>query len=754
MESKGSGAFDFMPEKQGLYDPRFEKDSCGVGMIADLEGQPSRATVENALLILENLDHRGARGCEVDTGDGAGMLCGTPDGFMRRQFKDVGVDLPASGEYAVGNVFLPRTEQGLAEGKRILESTCASVAGLKFLGWRPVPVDSDCLGKSARLVEPVIEQCAVAADGPLQKDSRRFEAALYIFRKKVKNASDALPDTPVYLCSLSSRVINYKGMLTCPGLARYYPDLLEDDFESHVALVHSRFSTNTFPSWRRAHPFRYLCHNGEINTLRGNINAMRSREGIMSSVMLGPQLKECFPLVELDQTDSGIFDNVLEILTLAGRTLPEAILMMMPQAWENSTDLAPELRDLLKFNAAMMEPWDGPALVCFTDGTGVGACLDRNGLRPCRYYVTKDKKIILSSECGVLPQIEPESILTKGRLSPGKLLWADFASGKLMGDGEIKQELARTQPFGKWIQEESLSMEQLVKELAAGAEVPPSAHTSANRLSALRTFGYTHESLDLLLLPMGRDSEEALGSMGNDTPLAVLSRTPRSVFDYFYQLFAQVTNPPIDPIRESFVMSLACYIGPEQNVLARPEPLHCRRLWLEKPCLLPAEMQAILNVGGRFNGWRVKTLDTTFPKSEGPAGLQRNLERLCSEVVEAVAKGCEVIVLSDESVSQDWVQMPSLLVCGAVHHALVAQKQRSKTALIINSGDPHEVCHHALLLTFGADAVCPYMAYEALIHLREEGKLTGMDDVPNYKIFANYQKAVGKGLLKIMAKMG
>mmetsp|Transcript_62362 Transcript_62362/g.174232 ORF Transcript_62362/g.174232 Transcript_62362/m.174232 type:complete len:2159 (-) Transcript_62362:60-6536(-) len=747
-----SGGFDYLPQQQGLYDPRHEKDSCGVGMIADLEGRPAREIVENALLILENLDHRGARGCEVDTGDGAGMLCAMPDDFMRRVFSLVSVTLPAKGTYAIANVFLPRTDKGRQECKRLVEATCDEVPGLKMLGWRPVPVQSDCLGKTARTFEPIIEQLAVVATGPLAKDVRRFEAALYILRKKAENAARQSPDTPLYMCSLSSRVINYKGMLTCPGLARYFPDLLEEDFESHVALVHSRFSTNTFPSWRRAHPFRYICHNGEINTLRGNINAMRSREGIMRSDLLGPQLQECFPLVELDQTDSGIFDNVLEVLTLAGRSLPEAMVMMMPQAWENSSYITPELRDFFKYNASIMEPWDGPALVCFTDGSGVGASLDRNGLRPCRYYVTSDKKIILSSECGVLPHIDQSTIVKKGRLSPGKMLWADFAEGRLMSDAEVKQQLAVSQPWGKWMSEKSVSMPELVKSLSKDS--PITRFDASSRGPALRTFGYTREALDLLLVPMGRDGEEALGSMGNDAPLACLSRQPRSVFDYFYQLFAQVTNPPIDPIRESVVMSVACWIGPEENVLSRPSSEHCHRLWLEHPCLLPHEFQALSQISSVFKQWRVRTLEATFPRKEGPAGLQRHLARLCSEAIDAVSQGCEVIVLSDDSICDDWVQLPSLLVCGAVHHALVAQKLRTKVALVIYSGDPYEVSHHALLLTFGADAVCPYMAYEALLQLREEGKLPDKVGKPDIEVFKSYQKAVGKGLLKIMAKMG
>jgi len=738
--------FDATPQAQGLYDPRNEKDSCGVGMVADITGTPSRAIVDGALQVLENLDHRGARGCEKDTGDGAGILCGIPDQFMRRVAAELSVTLPPPREYAVGNVFLDRSEDGTQEGKRIFEQVCASIEGLRMIAWRSVPVESDCLGKTARDHEPAIEQAFIAAEGALKTDLAKFEAALFVLRKRAANIAAQHADLPFYVCSLSPRIINYKGMLTCPGLVRYFLDLQEDDFESHVALVHSRFSTNTFPAWRRAHPFRHICHNGEINTLKGNVNFARAREGLMKSELLGPELEQCFPLMELDQTDSGIFDNFLEVLTISGRTLPEAVAMMMPPAWENSDSMEPKLKDYYKYQAAIMEPWDGPALVCFTDGDGVGASLDRNGLRPCRYYVTKDNKLIVSSECGVL-KMPADSIVAKGRLSPGKMLWADFNKHTLTQDGELKAKFASVLPWGDWLKSEAMTMETLLK---AGSPKVPSI-SDDQRAPLLRAFGYTQESLELLLLPMGKDGEEALGSMGNDTPLACLSEQNRPVFDFFYQLFAQVTNPPIDPIRESVVMSLGCWIGPETNVLGSPSPQHCQRLWLDKPCLLPAEMAALVHTTD-IKGWKIKSCDTTFPVSEGATGMERHLQRVCKEATTAAKEGFQIIILSDRSSSEKCAPMPSLLVSGAVHQALVSEKLRTKVALVLESGEPFEVAHHALLLTFGCDAVFPYMAYEALQLLGDEGKFG--ESWSKEEKFAKYQKAVGKGLLKIMAKMG
>eukprot|EP00929_Paragymnodinium_shiwhaense_P023239 TRINITY_DN14600_c0_g1_i6.p1 TRINITY_DN14600_c0_g1~~TRINITY_DN14600_c0_g1_i6.p1 ORF type:complete len:1126 (-),score=187.14 TRINITY_DN14600_c0_g1_i6:671-4048(-) len=544
---------DWRPEKQGLYDPAREKDACGVGMCADLHGRPARSIVRNALQILENLDHRGAKGCEVDTGDGSGILVGMPDEFIRQAATEVGIELPGKRQYAVGNVFLAQEEEAANEGKRIIQDACASVPGLKMLGWRFVPTCADCLGRTAANFEPTVEQCFIAAEGALAQDVKKFEAALFILRRKATKAANDEAGNPLYFCSLSPRVLTYKGMLTCAQIARYYPDLQDESFTSHVALVHSRFSTNTFPAWRRSHPFRFLCHNGEINTLRGNVNALRSREGMFRSDVIGPELAECFPIVEADQTDSGILDNALELMVLAGRPLREAMAILMPQAWEKSELVSTKMKEYYKYHAAIMEPWDGPALVFFTDGDGVGATLDRNGLRPARYYVTKSGQVVLSSEAGVISELPAADVIKKGRLSPGKMLWADFAKGIIQEDSEIKESLAAAHPFGDWIKQNTMTMDYLrthKTEMRArypssqglpsirahrGVQNDPSFATStlgakgegqSKRVHDLRAFGYTQESLDLLLLPMGTAGEEGLGR----PPLLYTELTKRETF--------------------------------------------------------------------------------------------------------------------------------------------------------------------------------------------------------------------------------
>eukprot|EP00746_Dinoflagellata_sp_MGD_P145900 gnl/MRDRNA2_/MRDRNA2_78462_c0_seq1.p1 gnl/MRDRNA2_/MRDRNA2_78462_c0~~gnl/MRDRNA2_/MRDRNA2_78462_c0_seq1.p1 ORF type:complete len:2215 (-),score=498.78 gnl/MRDRNA2_/MRDRNA2_78462_c0_seq1:357-7001(-) len=779
---------DWRPQRQGLYDPRSEKDACGVGFIADLTGKPTRQTVESAVQILENLDHRGARGCEVETGDGAGILCSMPDKFFRRISKDLGFELPPVRQYAVGNVFLAQDDHLLAEGKRIMEDIALSIPELRLIGWREVPVFSGCLGKTAKNFEPSIQQAFIAAEGKAKEDVIAFEAALYLLRKKTSNRAVVSAGVSFYICSLSCRVINYKGMLTCPELAMYYPDLHDEDFEAHVALVHSRFSTNTFPAWRRSHPFRYLCHNGEINTHRGNVNFMRAREGSMISELFGASLQDCLPIVEPDQPDSAGFDNVLELLTLTGRTLPEAVALMMPQAWEKSP-VPEEHKQMFKYNATIMEPWDGPALVCFTDGDQFGASLDRNGLRPCRYFITKDGRMIGGSEAGLIT-VPQEDVVSKGRLSPGKMFYVDFATHRVIEDQEFKDNLAKKYPYGPWLEKNGMTMDHLRKYKSEKKMDPIAMRTTSRtttqlnwqktgtsmgdvavsalrnrefagtkfvdagaRLPRLRAFGYTQEALELLLLPMGIKSEEALGSMGNDTPLACLSKLPRLTYDYFYQLFAQVTNPPIDPIRESVVMSVACWIGPEQNLLAEPSEQQCSRLWLENPCITPDDMDTIYAMGG-LKDWNVKVLDATYPVREGVDGLRRHLGRLCEEAVEAVAnEGCQVIILTDRSISKDKVHIPALLASGAVHQTLVREKLRTLCALILDSGEPHEVAHHCLLFTFGLDAVCPYGAYDALLKLRSDGAFPD-NSVSDIQLYTNYQKAVAFGMLKVMAKIG
>jgi len=771
------GSWDENPRPQGLYDPVNEKDACGVGMVADITGVATRQTVVDCLQILDNLDHRGARGCEADTGDGAGILCSMPDAFFRRVLKEEnGIDLPAPRKYAIGNVFTTREPKFRFDMKRIFAGFVAKIEGLRFVDWRKVPTCNESLGASALLTEPHIEQCIIAADGEAEHDEKMFMAQLYYFRRIISQAISKRMKQPFYICSLSLQTITYKGMLTCGQLLRYYPDLAAEDFEAHVAIVHSRFSTNTFPSWQRAHPYRLLAHNGEINTIRGNTNWMKAREAQITSPHL-PNLENCFPLFNDDQTDSSQLDNIMEVITLAGRSLAEVAVMMVPQAWEKTPFVEQNLRDFCKVQASVMEPWDGPALLCFTDGDTAGACLDRNGLRPCRYYLTRDQRLICGSEAGVLPQIPEADIVKKGRLKPGHIITVNFAERRIIDNNELKQTLASAHPYGKWIKDEGFTLEDLHKYAKrparrfrwAGATGLAVASDEQNDLErqgdpsdqGLRAFGVTQEALEMVILPMASEGSEAMGSMGNDTPLACLSEMARPVYDFFYQRFAQVSNPPVDPIRESMVMSLSCWVGPEQNLIAAFSPSHCRRLWLEHPCLLPKDMDAIYAMNG-FRGWKMHSVDCTFPVQEGVAGMVRHLVRVCHEASDAIRFGqCRIVVLSDRAVARDRAPLPALLCVGAVHQSLVREKLRLRAGLIVDSGEPTEVHHLCMLATFGADAVCPYNAYEAILKLQEIGLLPNQDfasgekpEAASLKAFVNYQKAIGAGILKVMAKMG
>eukprot|EP00928_Gymnodinium_smaydae_P094426 TRINITY_DN792_c0_g1_i6.p1 TRINITY_DN792_c0_g1~~TRINITY_DN792_c0_g1_i6.p1 ORF type:complete len:2136 (-),score=409.08 TRINITY_DN792_c0_g1_i6:291-6698(-) len=754
--------FDWLPKSQGLYDPKEEKDACGVGMVADIKGVPSRQTVADCLEILENLDHRGARGCDEGTGDGAGILCSIPDRFFRRIYKD----LPPLRQYAVGNVFFGRENTHVKDAKRLFEQYASSIEGIGSVEWRKVPTCNDGLGKTAKDFEPCTEQVLVRAVGKCAEDENMFAAALYRLRRIAAWAIVKRLEQPFYICSLSCRTITYKGMLTCAQVPSYYLDLQEEDFEAHVAIVHSRFSTNTFPSWQRAHPYRLLAHNGEINTIRGNTNWMKAREALLSTPMI-PNINELFPLFNDNQSDSSQLDNIMECITIAGRSLTEVALLMIPQAWEKTPFVEQQMRDFCKVQATVMEPWDGPALMCFTDSNTAGACLDRNGLRPCRYYLTRDQRLICASEAGVIPHIKSIDVVEKGRLRPGHILSVDFREHRISYNDEIKRNLANAQPYGKWIQDEGFTLQDVrahamrpsrrlpwtpvgVQLAERGARLEQEAREGDPSNQGLRAFGYTTETLDLLLLPMCEKGEEAMGSMGNDIPLACLSDLPRPVFDFFYQRFAQVSNPPVDPIRESMVMSLSAWIGPEQNLLAPLSPMHCRRLWLEHPCLLPNEVDAFYGIQG-FRGWNMHVVDTTFPVKEGTHGLHRHLVRVCHETCDAIRfGGCQIVVLSDRGTARDRAPIPSLLCTGAVHQALVREKLRLHAAVIIDSGEPHEVAHHCLLYTFGADAVCPYNAYEAILKLKADRQLKTSDDV----LFQRYKASVGKGILKVMAKMG
>lgn len=732
------------PEKQGLYDPSLEKDSCGVGFVAHIKGQASHQIVEDAATILKNMYHRGACGCEKNTGDGAGLLVGMPHRFLTRVAKkDIGVNLPSLGKYSVGNVFLPKEADHREACKRRINELIAE-EGQVLLGWRKVPTQPDLadIGPSARLAEPVTEQVFIASDDRLTQEE--FERKLYLIRKRASHELRVDKNnkaTLFYVCSLSTKTLIYKGMLTPNQVVPYYPDLSDPDFETHLAMVHSRFSTNTFPSWDRAQPLRFMSHNGEINTLRGNSNWMRAREGMAQSAVYGDDLKKLFPVVEPHCSDSGTFDNVLEFLLMNGRTLQEAVMMMVPEAWQKHETMSQGKRAFYEYFSCLMEPWDGPASIVFTDGKYIGATLDRNGLRPSRFYLTTDDRVIMASEVGVLP-VDPAIVKQKGRLQPGRMFLIDFDEGRLIPDDELKETFAAIRPYRAWLNEQRITLDEL------HTEEEPHGFNPETLLARMQAFGYTLETIQFMLLPMIAAQADPIGSMGNDSALACLSDQPRLVYDYFKQLFAQVTNPAIDSIREDVIMSLECYIGPEQNLLdATPE--HCHRLLVPHPILTNEELAALKHMTKR--GWRTKTIDITFDRSRGKQGLQETLDRICKEAEQAIDEKYTLIVLSDREICKERVAISTLLACGAVHHHLVRAAKRTRIGIVLETGEAREVHHHCLLVGYGADAINPYLAFESLWQASRDGLLQGMDDE---KIVAGYRKAVSKGMLKVMAKMG
>jgi glutamate synthase (NADPH/NADH) large chain len=735
-----------LPEKQGLYDPQYEKDSCGVGFIAHIKGKPSHQNIIDADTILQNMDHRGACGCEPNTGDGSGLMAGLPHKFLRKVAKqDLGVDLPEPGQFAAGLVFLPQDGDERAVCKQTIEKLIAQ-EGQRLIGWRDVPQLTDLadVGPTARNSEPVIEQLFVGAATGLDEDA--FDRKLYQIHKQASHrlrGSDSLEQALMfYICSLSTKVIVYKGMLTPAQVLPYFPDLRDEDFETHLAMVHSRFSTNTFPSWDRAQPLRFMSHNGEINTLRGNINWMRARAGTAKSDLFGDDLKKLLPVVEPHCSDSGTFDNVLEFLLLNGRTLQEAIMMMIPEAWQKHETMPEDKRAFYEYFSCLMEPWDGPASIAFTDGHYIGAVLDRNGLRPSRYYITHDDRVIMASEVGVLP-VDPSIVKAKGRLQPGKMFLIDFDKGRLIPDEELKQEFAKKKPYGQWLKEQRIRLSDL------HPESEPHGFDSESLLPRMQAYGYTSETMNFMLRPLVEQLRDPVGSMGNDSAIACLSDKPRMIYDYFKQLFAQVTNPAIDSIREEVIMSLECYIGPEQNLLdATPE--HCHRLLVDHPILTNEEIAALKHIN--YRGWNSRVIDITFDRSEGKAGLQQTLDRISSEAEAAADDGIQLVVLSDRAASHDRVPVSALLAIGAVHHHLIKQAKRTQIGLAIETGEAREVHHHCLLIGYGADAINPYLAFESLWQARREGLMDpSLDD---WKVVAAYRKGVAKGMLKVMAKMG
>ncbi len=769
-----------LPDRQGLYDPANEHDACGIGFIAHIKGQRSHRIVADALEMLSRMDHRGACGCEANTGDGAGILTAKPHVFLRRAaHEDASIDLPDRGRYGVGNIFLPRVETSRNVCKRQLEILAAE-QGLKLLGWRKLPQDPDGadVGPTARRTEPWMEQVFLAPDDA-SVDSDTLERMLFITRKRVSHAvrhyagtekTDAHADGRLeesglfYICSLSSRVIVYKGQLLSTQVPTYFADLRDEEYKSHLAMVHSRFSTNTFPSWDRAQPCRWMSHNGEINTLRGNVNWMKARQGLLDNDALrelcGGDLEPLFPIINHDNSDSGTFDNVFELLLMAGRSVPEAVMMMIPEAWENHDGMPASKRDFYAYHANVMEPWDGPASVGFTDGRYIGATLDRNGLRPSRYYLTDDDRVIMASEVGVV-DVDPKHVIKKGRLQPGRMFLVDFEQGRVVADDELKRDIAQRRPYGKWLKSQQFTLDDLP------VAQPPPPLSEDDRLAQLQAFGYTTEHVHQLLLPMvnaGKKSKEALGSMGNDAALAVLSDKPRLLYDYFKQLFAQVTNPPIDPLRETIIMSLRTSVGPEGNLLDTQEE-QGNRLRLEQPVLTDAQLSSLRSLDGKNNPhrWSTAVIDVTFDKPDtaglnGEAkGVMRDalvaaLDRVCDEATKAIGAGHELIVLSDRSANAERVALPALLAVGGVHHHLVSAQQRTRVGLILESAEPREVHHYCTLFGYGVDAVNPYLALQAIDWLREQGSIDP-DATPD-SLFAAYARSVGMGIEKVMSKMG
>ncbi|MBI3028922.1 MAG: glutamate synthase large subunit [Candidatus Rokubacteria bacterium] len=730
-----------LPPAQGLYDPAHEHDACGVGFVVDMKGRRSHAIVTQALSVLKNLLHRGACGCEVNTGDGAGILIQMPHAFLSRECSRMGITLPAPGWYGAGLVFLPTDPAQAARCRQIFEEIILQ-EGQTLLGWRDVPTDDSPVGPTARAAEPVIRQIFIGRNGGIH-DDRQFERTLYVIRKRVEHAvygTDMPQRKLFYLPSLSSNTLIYKGMLSADQIETMYPDIVDPAVESALALVHQRFSTNTFPSWPLAHPYRYLAHNGEINTLRGNINWMRAREALCETPLV-PDLKKILPIVLEGGSDSAIFDNVLEFLVMAGRPLPHAVLMMIPEPWSGHESMPDELRAFYEYHGCLMEPWDGPASIAFTDGTVIGAVLDRNGLRPSRYYVTRDGLVVMASEVGVL-DIPPENVLIKERLHPGRIFLVDTSQGRIIHDSEIKQALAGEHPYRQWLKQHLVPLQELPP--------PPHVHEPDHETVLQRqlAFGYTHEDLRILMAPMARNGEEPVGSMGTDTSLAVLSNRPRLLYDYFKQLFAQVTNPPLDAIREELVTQMSTTTGPERNLL-RPEPESCRQIKLKTPVLDNEELARIRYVDRP--GFKATTLPMLFPVADGTAGLARALEELCLKAGQAVALGYTFLILSDRGVDKDLASIPALLATAGVHHHLVREGTRTRVGLIIESGEPREVHHAALLIGYGAGAINPYLAFETLDDMILGGLLPGMDHATATK---NYIKALNKGVLKVISKMG
>ena len=747
-----------IPAAQGLYDPRFEHDSCGVNFVCNLRGEASHEIVQMGIDALCTLQHRGAIGAEKNTGDGAGILMQIPDKLYRDSLP---FDLPAKNQYATGIAFLPHDVKQAERALKQLEKL-AEEEDLVIIGWRELPIEPSDIGMSAKEAMPYMKQIFVKAKGDYDISGLDLDRKVFPFRKRAEREiyeehedSEVLTGVGtstneqigVYFPSLSSRTIVYKGMLTTLQLGNFFLDLHDERTESAMVLVHSRFSTNTFPSWPLAHPYRFIAHNGEINTVQGNRNWMKSRETLLETNLISGELDRLFPICTPGASDTASFDEVLELLVMGGYSLPEAILMMIPEPWENHENMTSKRRAFYQYHSTLMEPWDGPASIAFTDGTLIGAVLDRNGLRPSRYWVTSDDLVVMASEVGVL-EIDPENIIEKGRLEPGRMFLIDTEKGRIVRDSEIKENLESEKPYSQWLEKNFVHLREL-------PEVPIEHEDSLSLQEKQQVFGYTHEEIKLLLAPMVRDEKEAIGSMGNDAPIAALSQRPRKLYDYFQQLFAQVTNPPLDGIREELITAVCVNIGSDRNLLS-PEERSCTKLFLPSPVLTEAELSKIEIATGseEFNDFKAVRMDAIFEVEKNEEGLRAGLDNLRKLASKAVADGANILIISDRLVSRKMAPIPSLLAVGAVHHHLISEKSRSSTGIIVESGDAREVHHIATLIGYGASAVCPYTAYETIDYLIDKGKhgLSSESDPNDAR--RSYIKAVEKGMLKIMSKMG
>src|SRR5467141_187510 len=742
---EGLREHSWRPPAEGLYDPSLEKDSCGVGFIANIKGKKSRQIVSDAINILCNLEHRGAVGADPRAGDGAGILVQIPHAFFLRKASEIGFQLPKPGDYAVGALFMPKE----TAWRKVITSIIADqikAEQLVLLGWRDVPTDNSSLGETVKPTEPANMQVFIGRGDHIKSDDE-FERRLYILRKSISQAIYLRRDRGLagyYPVSMSCRTVIYKGMFLADQLAKYYPDLSEPDFESALALVHQRFSTNTFPAWSLAHPYRMIAHNGEINTLRGNVNWMAARQASVHSKLYGKDISRLWPISYEGQSDTACFDNGLEFLVQGGYSLPHAVMMMIPEAWAGNPLMDETRRAFYESHAAIMKQWEGPAAIAFTDGRQIGATLDRNGLRPARYLVTSDDRIVMASEMGVL-KIPEEQIVTKWRLQPGKMLLVDLEQGRLIPDDEIKASLAKSHPYGEWLDGTQIVLEEL-----------PDAPTKGMRsnlplLDRQQAFGYTQEDITILMTPMASTGEEANGSMGNDTPISALSDKPKQLFTYFKQNFAQVTNPPIDPIREDLLMRLVPIIGRRPNLFDLEGLSRSKRLEARQPILTNEDLEKIRSISDVGNGhFKSRFLDTTWPAEHGAAGLKDALDKLCARAEAAVREGINIIILSDRRAGPESIPMPSLLACAAVHHHLIRQSLRTSVGLVVESGEPREVHHFACLAGYGAEAINPYLAFETIIAMKDRLP-AALDD---YEIIKRYIKSIGKGLLTVMSKMG